>query len=260
MKVIVVEGLTKNFGGLTAVKEVSFNVDKCEIVSLIGPNGAGKTTVFNLITGFLEPTHGRIIFEDEEITGLKTHIISGKGIIRTFQKTEVFPDVTTLEGVMMGLHRYCTPLQGVISILFNTKKMRSIEDEARQKALEIIEFTGLKGKEEFLSRNLSYGEQRLLEIAVAYAAGPKLLLLDEPTSGMNPEETRRVMDLIYKIREQGITILLVEHDMNVVMGISDRIIVLDYGEKIAEGLPSEIRENENVIKAYLGEGFKIAKS
>lgn len=260
MKVLEVEGLSKNFGGLMAVKDVSFHVDKCEIVSLIGPNGAGKTTVFNLITGFFEPTYGKIIFENEEMRGLKTHVISGKGVQRTFQKTEVFPEVTTFEGVMMGLHRYCTPRQGVLSILFNTKKKRATEEEAQQKALEIIEFTGLKGKEEFLSKNLSYGEQRLLEIAVAYAAGPRLLLLDEPTSGMNPEESKRAMDLIYKIREQGITILLVEHDMNVVMGISDRIIVLDYGEKIAEGLPSEIRENENVIKAYLGHGFQIVKS
>lgn len=252
------KGLTIYFGGLAAVKNLDLELRRKEILSLIGPNGAGKTTAFNLITGFYRPTAGRVIYKGEDITSLKRHQIAGKGIIRTFQKTEVFPEVTALESVMIVLHlRESCP---VTDILLRRRRAMEEEKRTREKALETLAFVGLSSKENVLSRNLSYGEMRLLEIAVALGGEPELLLLDEPTSGMNPEESYRAMVLIEKMREQGITLLLVEHDMNVVMGISDRIIVLDHGEKIAEGLAEEIQTNREVIKAYLGSEFIHAQT
>lgn len=256
MALLETKKLTKYFGGLGAVKDVDFLINRKGIVSLIGPNGAGKTTFFNLVTGFFRPTKGKIFYKGEDITNLKPHELAARGIIRTFQKTKVFPGVTVLEGVIMGSHLTINP--HILGILSNTAATRKEEEKVRQKALDILNFLGIEYRKDMLAKNLPYGEQRILEIAVALAADPELLLLDEPATGMNPEETKRLTKLIYKIREKGITILLVEHDMNVVMGISDSIVVLDSGEVIARGLPKEIRENKEVIKAYLGEEYTHA--
>ncbi len=258
MDSLKIEKLTKFFGGLGAVHEVSFSIHPGEVCSLIGPNGAGKTTLFNLVTGYLKPTAGRVLYEGEEITSWPPDRIAGKGIVRTFQKTHVFPGVTVLEGVMMGCHLHACC--GFLSVFGNTSKHKKEDKRMQENSLEILEFTGLAQKRNELSRSLPYGELRLVEIAVALAARPRVLLLDEPTAGMNPGEARRATHLIGKIREKGITILLVEHNMNVVMEISDRIVVLDYGKKIAEGFPGEIRKNKAVIEAYLGKGFVHASN
>jgi len=249
--ILEIKGLSKYFGGLKAVNNVDFCVHDEEIVSLIGPNGAGKTTFFNLITGFLRPTQGRIFYKKEDITHLKPHEIAGKGIIRTFQKTKVFPALTVLQGVRVGCHQHLK--SGFLQILANGQRVQNEERKVREKAVEIVKFVGMDKQKNVLARNLSYGEQRILEIAVALGANPELLLLDEPTTGMNPVETKKVIDLIYRIRDRGTAVLLVEHDMNVVMGISERIVVLNQGERIAEGSPVQIRQNKEVIKAYLGE-------
>jgi branched-chain amino acid transport system ATP-binding protein len=250
------KGLTVRFGGLTAVDHLSFEIQQGEIISLIGPNGAGKTTAFNAITGFIKPSDGSIQFFGQDLTGLKPFQIAEHGIIRTFQQTKVFPEVAVEESIRMGAHKIAE--KGLLAILANTLRYQKKEKEIVERAEQILTFTGLKEKASVLAKNLSYGEQRLLEIAVALAAEPKLLLCDEPVSGMNPEESRSTMELIRALRKQGITILLVEHDMNVVMDISDRIVVLNYGKKIAEGSPREVSENQEVIEAYLGGSLKCS--
>jgi branched-chain amino acid transport system ATP-binding protein len=248
------EDLTIQFGGLTAVDRFTFGIQQGEIVSLIGPNGAGKTTAFNAITGFIKPSKGSIRFLGEDLTGLKPFQIAEHGVVRTFQQTKVFPEVTVKESVRMGAHKIAE--KGLIAILANSLRYRKKEEEVLKQTEHILAFTGLTEKASVFAKNLAYGEQRLLEIAVALAAEPKLLLCDEPVSGMNPEESRTTMELIRALRKQGITILLVEHDMSVVMDISDRIVVLNYGKKIAEGSPKEVSGNQEVIEAYLGGSLK----
>ena len=249
--ILHIEEVSRHFGGLKAVDSVCLDIDEKEIVGLIGPNGAGKTTLFNLITGHYEPTTGNLFFKDEKISGLKPYTITGKGIARTFQNIRLFGMMSVLENVLLGMHVRLRG--GLTSAVLRLSGEKQEESSAREKARELLDFVGLSVKEKEKARNLAYGEQRLLEIARALAAEPELLLLDEPAAGMNPHETIELMKLISRIRdEMKKTILLIEHDMKVVMGISERVAVLDYGKLIAEGNPSEIQQNESVIRAYLG--------
>jgi branched-chain amino acid transport system ATP-binding protein len=244
-------GLRKEFGGLVAVDDVDFVVPEGSIVSLIGPNGAGKTTCFNMLTGVYKPTSGRVVFAGEDMTGKPPHAFTQRGIGRTFQNIRLFQNMTALENVLVGMH---TRLEGnLFEAIARTPRVKREEREARERARQLLEFSGLRGREGVIGRNLSYGDQRRLEVARALATQPKLLLLDEPTAGMNPQETAEFTDFVGRLRtERGLTVLLIEHDMRVVMGVSDRVTVLDYGEKIAEGTPGEIQKNERVIEAYLG--------
>jgi len=250
-ELLSVNHLTVKFGGLTAVNDVDFSVYPKEIVSLIGPNGAGKTTTFNAVTGFLPTSAGSIILEGEELAHLKPHQIAEKGIIRTFQITSLFPHLSALENIRTGHH--LQERETLWDAVCNTRRKRRLEEETLLRTLEILNFIGLGGKKETIAGGLPYGEQRLLEIGIALAAIPKLLLLDEPSAGLNDTETRSMKELIQRMRARCITILLVEHDMKLVMGLSDRIIVLNFGKKIATGTPDEIKANPEVIKAYLGE-------
>jgi branched-chain amino acid transport system ATP-binding protein len=241
----------KVFGGLVAVNDVSFTVPKGKVVSLIGPNGAGKTTFFNMLTGVYKPTGGTITFLGEDVTGKPPHAITERGIGRTFQNIRLFQNMTALENVLVGMHTRMHA--NLFNSILRTPRVRREEAAARKRALELLEFAGLRGKSGEVARNLPYGDQRRLEVARALATEPKLLLLDEPTAGMNPQESAEFTAFLYKLRdEHDLTVLMIEHDMRVVMGVSDRVSVLDYGEKIAEGEPKEVQKNERVIEAYLG--------
>lgn len=250
MALLEIRELTKYFGGLAAVKDLTFDVNEGEILALIGPNGAGKSTVFNLITSYLNPTTGTVTFQGQNITDLKTPRIAHLGVVRTFQETNVYRDMTVLRNVWIANHLHCRASDW--GHFFYSRQARQDEREVQKRSLELLEYFGLSSFKDEIARSLPHGHLRALEIAMGMAADPKLLLLDEPFTGMNPEETDQAMKMVRGIRDRGVTILLVEHDMRAVMGMSDRIVVINFGQKLAEGKPVEIQHNELVIEAYLG--------
>jgi len=250
MPILQGKNLTRAFGGLMALKEVSLEVQPHEILGIIGPNGAGKTTCFNVITGFYPATSGTVFFDGQEVSFLPMERRALLGMVRTFQHTSLFPKLTVYENVLAA--KYKMNATNLLQHIFRSSSFKKTERELARKALEVLDFLGLREQQHFLARNLPYGSQRKLEIAIALAADPKLLLLDEPAAGMDPVESQELMRLIKEIQNRGITILLVEHNMKLVMGICDRLLVLNYGSKIAEGKPREIAQNPDVINVYLG--------
>jgi branched-chain amino acid transport system ATP-binding protein len=254
--ILSVERVAVHFGGLIAISDMTFSVRAGEIVGLIGPNGAGKTTAFNVITGFLRQTSGDVRYRSTSLNGLTPHEIAKLGLLRTFQRTSVFQERSVFQNVLTGLH--IQGRSGLWDTLLRTRRDTASEAELANAAREILRFVGLEQRADERAGTLPYGEQRLLGVALALAGKPSMLLLDEPVSGMNPSETARFVKLVHKIRDSGVTILLVEHDMPMVMGVCDRIVVLNFGSIIAEGSPAEIQSNREVISAYLGEGKKRA--
>ncbi|MDR3600195.1 MAG: ABC transporter ATP-binding protein [Desulfosporosinus sp.] len=252
MPLLKIDNLSKSFGGLKAVSNLNIEINEGELIGLIGPNGAGKTTVFNLLTGVYDKTEGKMEFQDKNISGLKPYQVTQRGMARTFQNIRLFSDLTVIDNVKIAYHQRTS--YSLVSTLFRLPSYYSGEEEMQHKAMELLKIFNLEDKAEETAKNLPYGEQRRLEIARALGTEPKLLLLDEPAAGMNPQETHDLMNLIRWIREQfKLTILLIEHDMSLVMGVCERIYVLDYGMIIAQGTPSEIKNNPKVIEAYLGE-------
>ncbi len=254
--ILSIEHVAVHFGGVTAISDLTFDVARGELVSLIGPNGAGKTTAFNVVTGFLRPTRGVVRFKGAALAGLKPNEVAALGLVRTFQRTSLFDKCSVFDNVLIGLHRRTKA--SLLGALLALPRERRLELELREKVWEILDLVGLVDQARELGGSLPYGNQRLLGVALALAADPEVLLLDEPVSGMNASETGRFVELVGKLRARGLTILLVEHDMPMVMGISDRIVVLNYGRIIANGSPTAIQSDPEVIRAYLGQGVRHA--
>lgn len=253
MSLLGINNISKHFGGLSAIDDLSFNVDRGEICGVIGPNGAGKTALFNLITGVYQLDKGNIFFDGKRLNGLKPHQIAEIGISRTFQKIRLFSNLTVTQNIHIGQH--CRTHTEILGSLIRDRKVQIEEKKINEKTLELLKFVNLQDKREEIAKNLSYGEQRLIEIARAMALDPFLILLDEPSSGLNPRETIELMDRIQTINQRGVTVLLIEHRMEVIMGITQHLIVLNFGRKIFDGSPEDCRKDPEVIKGYLGEEF-----